>query len=159
MERSDRGLAIGAVSKWTGCKVETIRYYERIGLLPAPARTEGGYRIYGVEGLKRLNFIRRARQLGFGLKEVRTLLRLADKRTRPSAAARRVAARYREEVRAKVADLRATERVLTEMIARCAGGRLPACPLIETLFREPGPWPQSPGRRVSRSSASARGRR
>ncbi|MEX1206566.1 MAG: MerR family transcriptional regulator, partial [Dongiaceae bacterium] len=69
---------IGALSRRTGCKVETIRYYERIGLLPAPPRSAGGQRHYGEDGLKRLTFIRRGRELGFSLKELRGLLRLVD---------------------------------------------------------------------------------
>ena len=71
-------IAIGALSKHTGTNIETIRYYERVALLPAPARSSGGYRLYGTDHLKRLNFIRRARALGFSIGEVRTLLRLAD---------------------------------------------------------------------------------
>jgi MerR family mercuric resistance operon transcriptional regulator len=71
-------IAIGGLSKHTGANIETIRYYERVGLLPAPTRSPGGYRLYGSDHLKRLNFIRRARALGFSIGEVRTLLRLAD---------------------------------------------------------------------------------
>ena len=69
---------IGTLSKATGCKVETIRYYERIGVLPLPPRTEGGHRAYGEEHLKRLNFVQRSRELGFSLNEVRQMLRLVD---------------------------------------------------------------------------------
>src|SRR2546428_12209694 len=82
MEQTGR-IAIGALSKHTGTNIETIRYYERVGLLPAPARSSGGYRLYRTEHLKRLNFVRRARALGFSIGEVRTLLRLADERERP----------------------------------------------------------------------------
>ncbi len=77
--------------KSTGTNIETVRYYERVGLLPAPPRSSGGYRLYGTDHLKRLSFIRRARALGFSLGEVRTLLRLADKRKRPCAEVRVVA--------------------------------------------------------------------
>jgi MerR family transcriptional regulator, mercuric resistance operon regulatory protein len=76
-------IAIGLLSKLTGANIETIRYYERVGLVSAPQRSPGGYRLYGPQQLKRLNFIRRARTLGFSLGEVRTLLRLADERRRP----------------------------------------------------------------------------
>src|SRR5438093_6341175 len=86
-------LAIGTLSKRTGCNIETIRYYERVGLLPAPARSSGGYRLYGTGHLKRLAFVRRARTLGFSIDEVRTLLRLADERKRPCAEVRVVAER------------------------------------------------------------------
>jgi MerR family mercuric resistance operon transcriptional regulator len=128
-------LAIGALSQRTGCHIETIRYYERVRLLPVPARSAGGYRLYGTEHLKRLTFIRRARALGFSLDEIRTLLRLADERRRPCAEARTVAAAHLEDVQAKIADLRAMERVLRETVARCADGKGSHCPLIETLSR------------------------
>ena len=129
-------LAIGALSQRTRCKVETIRYYEKAGLLAAPARSPGGYRLYRDDHLKRLSFIRRARALGFAIEEVRTLLTLADERRRPCAEVRVVATAHLEDVRAKIADLRAMERVLRETVARCADGRRTNCPLIEALYRE-----------------------
>src|SRR5207249_2158186 len=89
MDRTGR-IAIGRLAKHTGTNIETIRYYERVGLWPAPARSAGGYRLYGTEHLKRLNFIRRARTLGFSVGEVRTLLRLADERKRPCAEVRMI---------------------------------------------------------------------
>jgi len=93
MDTASARLAIGALSKRTGSKVETIRYYERVGLLPPPARSAGGYRLYGTEHLKRLMFVRRARALGFSIDEVRRLLDLADHRRRgiggPKALSRR----------------------------------------------------------------------
>src|SRR5262249_17164524 len=98
-------IALGALSKHTGTNIETIRYYERIGLLPAPARSSGGYRLYGTGHLKRLNFIRRARILGFSIGEVRTLLRLADERKRPSAQVPAVARARPDDVRAPSMDL------------------------------------------------------
>src|SRR6266446_658625 len=136
METGVARLAIGTLSKNTGTKVETIRYYERVRLLPAPARTPGGYRLYGTEQLKRLSFIRRARALGFSIEEVRTLLRLADERKRPCAEVRAVAGVHLKDVQAKITDLRAMERVLRETVAQCASGRSAACPLIESLSRE-----------------------
>ena len=129
-------LAIGALSARTGCKVETIRFYEREGLLPTPARSPGGYRLYSKDHLKRLTFIRRARTLGFSIGEVWKLLKLADERKRPCAEVRVVAGAHLEDVRAKIADLRAMERVLRETVARCADGRRADCPLIEALYRE-----------------------
>jgi len=129
-------LAIGALSERTGCKVETIRFYERARLLPAPARSPGGYRLYNKDHLKRLTFIRRARALGFSIDEVRKLLTLADERKRPCAEARVVAGAHLADVQAKIADLRAMERVLRETVARCASGRRADCPLIEALYRE-----------------------
>ena len=129
-------IAIGRLSKHTGTNIETIRYYERIGLLPAPPRSSGGYRLYGTDHLKRLNFIRRARALGFSIGEVRTLFRLADERKRPCAEVRVVADAHLKDVRAKIADLRRMERVLKATVARCASGERAACPVIEALYRD-----------------------
>ena len=129
-------LAIDRLGKATGTNVETIRYYESMGLWAAPSRSEGGYRLYGTEHLKRLNFIRRARLLGFSIGEVRTLLRLADERKRPCAEVRVVAEAHLADVRNKIADLRSMERVLKETVARCADGTGSHCPLIDALYRE-----------------------
>jgi len=136
MNARSEGLPIGALSKQTGCNIETIRYYEKAGLLPTPARSPAGYRRYGSTHLRRLTFIRRARALGFSIEEVRTLLKLADERKRPSAEARIVADVHLKDVQAKIADLRAMERVLRETVAQCASGRSADCPLIEALSRE-----------------------
>ena len=129
-------IAIGRLSKHTGTNIETIRYYERIELLPAPPRSSGGYRLYGTDHLERLNFIRRARALGFSIGEVRTLFRLADERKRPCAEVRVVADAHLKDVRAKIADLRRMERVLKATVARCASGERAACPVIEALYRD-----------------------
>ncbi len=103
-------------------------------MLPPPARSEGGHRLYGPGHLMRLNFVRRARDLGFSLHEIRALLELAQKRDLPCAEAREVAAGHLSDVRAKIADLRTMERVLADMVARCAEGGTVKCPLIEALF-------------------------
>ncbi len=134
MDTASSRVAIGPLSKRTGCNIETIRYYERVGLLPLPGRSPGGYRLYGEQHLKRLTFIRRARALGFSIDEVRRLLKLADERKRTCAEVRVVAAAHLEDVRAKIADLRAMERVLNATIARCADGKRSDCPLIEALY-------------------------
>ncbi|HKW92533.1 MAG TPA: helix-turn-helix domain-containing protein [Methylomirabilota bacterium] len=146
-------LAIGALSKRTGCKVETIRFYERARLLPTPARSTGGYRLYSNDHLKRLTFIRRARALGFSVDEVRKLLKLADERKRPCAEVRVVAGAHLEEVQAKIADLRAMERVLRETVAKCTDGRRADCPLIEALYQE------MPSQVSPQTDASARRRK
>ncbi len=129
-------IAIGRLSKHTDTNIETIRYYERVGLLPTPARSSGGYRLYGTDHLKRLNFIRRARALGFSIGEIRTLLRLADERKRPCAEVRVVADAHLKDVRAKIADLRRMERVLKATVARCTSGERTSCPVIEALYRD-----------------------
>ena len=134
MADSPQYMTIGTVSKRTGCKVETIRYYERVGLLAAPVRSSGGHRHYDHDALKRLNFILRARRLGFTLDTVRALLSLADGEGESCAEVEDIAGNHRDEVRGKLEDLAALERVLTDMVDRCRGGTMPDCPLIEALF-------------------------
>src|SRR3546814_12171140 len=107
------------LSRRTGCNIETIRYYEKIGLLPAPARSDGGHRLYGHGHLMRLGFVRRARELGFTLDEIRALLRLAEDRDRPCAEAREVAAAHLTDIRTKIADLQAMASVLAGTVVRC----------------------------------------
>lgn len=162
MEAPERFISIGALSKRTSCNIETIRYYERIRILPRPGRTAGGHRLYALEHVKRLWFVRRARELGFSLEEVRALLGLADQRSSRCAEVRDMAAEHLADVRAKIADLRTMERVLGGMVAQCADGTLPACPIIEVLFREPDAVALKGGRaslvkRRSRVSTLARG--
>lgn len=128
-------IAVGELSRLTGCNIETIRYYERIGLLPEPRREKGGrFRRYNRDDAMRLRFIRRARQLGFTLDEVRALLRLAaGDREDVRAEARGLAAAHVADIRAKIADLQAMERVLSDAICECDLGQRPRCPLIEVL--------------------------
>ncbi len=145
MNATSDGLPIGVLSKQTGCNIETIRYYEKAGLLPVPARSPAGYRQYGSTHFKRLTFVRRARALGFSIEEVRKLLKLADERKRPCAEVRVVAGAHLKDVQAKIADLRAMERVLRETVAKCASGRSPECPLIESLSRESPAHPATLG--------------
>jgi MerR family mercuric resistance operon transcriptional regulator len=127
-------LSIGELSKRTGCNIETIRYYERIGVLRRPARTEGGFRRYSPADMRRLAFVCRARDLGFTLDKVRELLRLTDRHERSCAAVRDLAAGHLNDIRTKIADLKKMERILHAMVLQCADGTLPECPLIETLF-------------------------
>lgn len=101
------------------------RLYERIGLLPVPASSEGGYQLYRLDDQKRLSFIRGARGLGFSLDEMRALLHLADESRQPCQEARDLATRHLEDIQAKLADLRTMGRVLKRTMARCANGRLP----------------------------------
>ena len=118
----------------TGCGIETIRYYERIGLLPAPPRSSGGHRLYGDAHLRRLTFVRRSRALGFTLAEVRELLGLVDGGAYTCADVRMITLDHLVEVRRKLADLKRLEAVLDDMAARCEGGRVPDCPVIDALF-------------------------
>lgn len=132
--RQDTFLTRGALGARAGCNIETVRYYERIGLLPPPPRSAGGHRRYGEDLVKRLAFIRRSRELGFTLGEIRTLLALsAEDGQETCAEVRAVAARHLGEIRMKIADLRAMQQVLAETVARCDAGELSGCPVIETL--------------------------
>ena len=134
-------IRIGELSRQTGCNIETIRYYERIGLLPAPVRSAGRYRLYDTADLRRLSFIRRARDLDFTLDEVRSLVSLSAKDEREACAnVRKLAESHLVEIRAKIADLRAMERVLTASVRRCAAGEGPGCPVLDVLHSAPT-WP------------------
>lgn len=126
-------LTIGELGKATRTKIETIRYYERIGLLPAPARTRANYRSYGPAELGRLSFIRRSRDLGFSLDQVRMLLTLSDDRDRDCADIDRIARDHLRAVDRKLADLTALRRELEAVIASCAGGTVAHCRVIEAL--------------------------
>ena len=127
-------LTIGTLSERTGCHIETIRYYERIGLIPRIARSDGGHRLYGEDHVKRLGFIRRSRELGFMLDQIRTLLGLVDGRRYTCAQVKRLTVEHLEEIHRKVADLRKIERVLRDMAAQCDGGAVPKCAVIDALF-------------------------
>jgi MerR family mercuric resistance operon transcriptional regulator len=126
-------ISIGILAKRSGVNVETIRYYERIGLLPAPPRSAGGYRIYSSAHADRLQFVRRARDLGLSLDEVRHLLGLADQKSRSCGKVHNLAARHLAGIRGRIADLKRMERVLSRLVQACAKGELPNCPLLEAL--------------------------
>lgn len=126
-------IGIGDLSAESGVNIETIRYYERIGLVPRPRRTASGYRRYTMDDLSRLRFIRRTRDLGFGLPEVKALLALAGREPRACGRAKAVAEVHLQAVRTRLADLRRMERVLSRLIRDCADGERPHCPLIEAL--------------------------
>ena len=139
-ETADTALfPIGILARQTGCNIETIRFYEKIGVLPKPRRTESGRRVYGQDLVQRLTFIRRTRELGFTLDEVRALMRLADARDVPCSEAKDMAIAHRDDITAKIADLRRMQKVLGTLIAQCQAGDQPGCPLIETLFRQADP--------------------
>ncbi len=131
--RDGSGIGIGALAKATGTKVETIRWYERVGLLPAPARTAGNYRTYGDAHLGRLSFVRRARDLGFPLERIRALLDLAEQRERSCEAVDAIAREHLAEVDRKIADLGALRRELDSLIGQCRHGRVAECGVIGAL--------------------------
>ena len=126
-------LTIGKLANSAGINLETVRYYERIGLMPEPGRTDGGHRNYAAMHVRRLTFIRRARELGFAIEDIRTLLELAEPGRVSCSEVQKIAARHLHNVRSKLADLAKMEKLLAKTVAQCSGNRSPACPIIEML--------------------------
>ena len=126
-------LTIGDLAKATGMKVVTIRYYEQIELLPVPQRTQVNYRAYGREHLERLRFIRRCRELGFSLEQIRELLGLADQPEHNCCMVDQIALEHLAAVERKIADLQRLARELRRLSAQCQGGRIAECRIIEAL--------------------------
>ncbi|MDH3228517.1 MAG: helix-turn-helix domain-containing protein [Alphaproteobacteria bacterium] len=129
-------LTIGKLAARTGVNIETIRYYERIGMIPPPPRSAGGQRRYEEGHLRRLSFVRRCRELGFPLDEIRALLALVDGGDYSCAEVRDMTVRQLDAVRRRIADLRVMERTLDTMAAACDGGSVPECPIVDALFAE-----------------------
>jgi MerR family mercuric resistance operon transcriptional regulator len=127
------GVPIGELSRATGVHIETIRYYEKIKMLPAPGRTAGRHRVYGARETRLLAFIRRGRELGFSLDEIRALLDLGGPGKASCAEVRAIARRHLQDIRAKINDLTKLERLLGRTVARCSGKRVPDCPVLDVL--------------------------
>lgn len=137
---SARHLTIGELARATGTKVETVRYYERIGLLPAAPRTGSGqYRAYTGTTLGRLSFIRRARGLGFSLDQIRELLTLSDDRSHSCEAVDAIARTHLSEIQLKIKDLQALARELGGMLDSACHGTVAECRVIESLAPHPAP--------------------
>jgi len=132
-------VTIGGLSKRTGVKIETVRFYERAGILPKPPRTAGGHRLYGQDHVKRLSFVRRSRELGFSLENVRELLELIDGGRHTCDEVRAVTLEHLADVHRKIADLERLERTLAQVAGKCRGGKAPDCPIIEVLSDLAGP--------------------
>ena len=124
---------IGELSRRTGVNIETIRYYERIKMLPPPPRSEGGRRVYSADHVRRLTFIRRGRELGFTLDGIRALIALGSSSSACCGDVREIAAKHLKDIRAKIADLRKLEGLLAQTVSRCEGGTAPECPMLELL--------------------------
>ena len=131
---ASRALSIGELSRDTGVNIETIRYYERIGVMPKPARTQGGHRAYDATQLKRLAFIKRSRELGFSLGEIRALLGLVDAGTYTCSEVHDMTIEHLANVQRKITDLRRMQQVLKQMAAECSRGDVPECPIVDALF-------------------------
>lgn len=126
-------LTIGDLARRTGVKVPTIRYYEQIGLVPAPPRTEGGQRRYGEDDLKRLAFIRHARDLAFDVEDIRQLLALTETPQRSCHEADSIALRHLGEIEERIRRLRSLSDELRRMVEECGHGRVCECRILEVL--------------------------
>lgn len=126
-------MNIGELARTAATKVETVRYYEHVGLLPAPPRTAGNYRSYSATHLTRLVFTRRARNLGFSLGQIRTLLDLADQKSRSCKAVDTIAREHLADVKRKLADLTAMQHELETIIGKCRNDTVADCCILEAL--------------------------
>ena len=127
------GIPIGKLAAVASTKVQTIRYYEEIGLVKPFRRTEGGHRLYDPEDVRRLKFIRHARELGFGIDEVRELLKLSDNPQTSCSVADRIAGAHLKQVELRLAKLQALRKELKRMVEECGHGRVSQCRVIEVL--------------------------
>lgn len=127
-------ITIGELSSQTGVNIETVRYYERIALIPRPPRSAGGRRVFTASDVKRLSFVRRARELGFSIEDIRSLLDVA-KGSGACKDAYTLAVKHRDAVRANIRDLRRLERKLSEAADRCSQGASSDCAVVDVLSR------------------------
>lgn len=132
--RSVKPIRRGDLARATGCNLETIRYYETVGIMPDPPRSSKGYRTYDDSHVRRLKFVMRSRDLGFSLEEIRGLLGLVDDRSQTCAQVQTVAETHLQDVQEKIVDLKRIKRVLSETVARCTGDAAPECAVIDALL-------------------------
>jgi MerR family mercuric resistance operon transcriptional regulator len=126
----------GKLAKRFGCHLETVRYYEKIGLLLPPTRTAGGHRLYQIDDQRRLRFILRGRELGFSIGELRGLLSLVDSKVYTCGEILDLTIDHLGSVRRKITDLRRLERTLARISNECSGGAVPECPVIDALWAD-----------------------
>ncbi|MBI2313947.1 MAG: Cu(I)-responsive transcriptional regulator [Betaproteobacteria bacterium] len=126
-------MNIGTVSEKSGVTPKTIRYYESIGLIRSADRRANGYRSYSLADMRTLNFIKRARSLGFSVEEVRDLLDLWHNRARTSAAVRSLATRHLEALERKIQELKSMRKAVANLVRRCHGDARPDCPILDEL--------------------------
>lgn len=124
---------IGEAAGLSGVSAKMIRHYESIGLIPEAARTSAGYRLYGDADVHRLRFIKRARSLGFAMKQIEMLLQLWSDRSRASAEVKRLAQQHADELSARIAEMQAMQRTLEDLARRCHGDARPDCPILDDL--------------------------
>ena len=130
---------IGQAAKMTGVSAKMIRHYESIGLVPAAQRTYANYRVYGQDAIHTLNFVKRARHLGFALKDIAVLLNLWQDRARASAEVKALAASHIDGLDQRMAELRAMRETLTHLVRNCRGDDRPDCPILDGLAGDPEP--------------------
>lgn len=134
---TERPIRRGELARRAGCNIETLRYYEKIGLLPEPSRTDGGHRLYPPSQQARVRFILRGRALGFSIEELRNLLGLVDTETFTCGDVLGITRRHLDSIAEKIADLERLRATLSEISSQCQGGRVPSCPVIDALQENP----------------------
>jgi len=134
MNMKSRRITRGVLAQQSAVNSETIRYYERIELMPNPKRSEGGHRLYNSNHLKRLIFIRRCRELGFSLEEIKNLLGLVDTGEYSCDEVKLQTEAHLKDVQQKVRDLKKMESMLKDLVAECRNGKLSSCPIVEALY-------------------------
>lgn len=132
----EKDLLRAQLAALTGCNLETIRYYEKVGLLPAAPRRANGYRVYPPELVRRLQFILRARDLGFSMAEIRSLLSLTDRGLQTCAEVKARTESHLADTRRRIADLQRMERILATTVRACSGKAIPECAVIDALGRD-----------------------
>jgi len=133
---SDAPITRGKLAKRAGCHLETVRYYEKIGLLLPPERTAGGHRLYRIDDQRRLRFILRSRELGFSIEELRSLLSLADSKAYTCGEIHDLTIDHLKSIKQKITDLKRLERTLVQISNECRGGSIPECPVIDALWAD-----------------------
>lgn len=129
-------FTIGRLAQQANCKTETVYYYEKSGLMPKPPRSTGGHRIYDISHAKRLKFIRRSRELGFNIEQIKTLLSFIDEPDHSCGEVKKVALEQSREVQEKINDLLLLKQALDTMVGQCRGKNYPVekCPIIDALY-------------------------
>lgn len=127
------GLTTSELANEAGVNVETIRYYERLGLIPQPPRTESGYRIFPAEAIKRIKFVKRSQDLGFTLAEIHKLLTLTESEDFTCGEVQQFASQKLKEIELKIRDLQNIKSILQELSSKCSEGQNRDCPIIEKL--------------------------
>lgn len=135
-ETSETPVTRGKLAKRAGCHLETVRYYETIGLLLPPERSQGGHRLYKTEDQRRLRFIMRGRELGFSIDELRSLLSLVDSKSYTCGEVHKLSTDHLESIKQKISDLKRLQRTLVKISNECSGGTVPDCPVIDALWAD-----------------------